>query len=134
MSYQALTTAPPPTPSRSRLSKSMVAAAPGIGAIDLSLHQKMLERLEALRLAVQQAPTLDQLVRLPEALQLLGGISKSTWYARLNPRSPSYDPRAPKPFKLGMSARSPSVWWRSALMTYAHVCANPQAAYEGGVA
>lgn len=121
-------------PSRTRLSQSMAAAAPVLGAVDSALHQKLLERLEAIHLAVHQAPTLDQLVRLPETLKILGGISKSTWYARLNPRSPSYDPRAPKPFKLGTSERSPSVWWRSALMAYAALCANPQADCNGGAA
>lgn len=125
---------PAAKPSRSRPSQSMAAAVPNIGIADSSIHQEMLERLEAIHLAVQQTPSLDQLVRLPEALKLLGGISKSTWYARLNPRSSSYDPRAPKPFKLGVSEHSPSVWWRSALMAYAQVCAGPQATYEGGVA
>lgn len=119
---------------RSRLSQAATTARPDAETVDSSIHKELLERLEAIHLAVQQAPNLDQLVRVPEALQLLGGISKSTWYARLNPRSPSYDPRAPKPFKLGMSEHSPSVWWRSALIAYAYACANPQATFEGGAA
>jgi predicted DNA-binding transcriptional regulator AlpA len=93
----------------------------------------MLERLETIYRAVQQAPILDQAIRLPEVLTI-AGVSKSTWYARLNPRSPSYDPRAPRPFKLGTSDRSPSVWWRSAVAAYVQACADACATYEGGVA
>jgi predicted DNA-binding transcriptional regulator AlpA len=70
-------------------------------------------------------PNFDQAIRLPEVLAIVG-VSKSTWYARLNVNSPSYDPRAPKPFKLGTSERSPSVWWRSAVMAYVSACADAQ--------
>ncbi|KRA46474.1 hypothetical protein [Pseudoxanthomonas sp. Root630] len=85
----------------------------------------MLERLEAIYRAIQQVPSLDHAIRLPELLAIVG-VSKSTWYARLNVNSPSYDPRAPKPFKLGTSERSPSVWWRSAVMAYVTACADAQ--------
>lgn len=134
MSCQASPNTQParPTPRRSRQSQAMATVLPEPRAADLPINQDVLERLEAIYKAIQQAPAVDQAIRLPEVRALLGGISKSTWYARLNPRSPSYDPRAPKPFKLGTSERSPSVWWRSAVMAYALACANAQASCAGG--
>ncbi|PZU25881.1 MAG: hypothetical protein DI584_12875, partial [Stenotrophomonas sp.] len=57
------------------------------------------------------------------------GLSKSTWYARLNARLPGYDARAPKPFKLGTSDRSPTAWWRSEVMAYVLACAAAQPAH-----
>lgn len=83
----------------------------------------VLERLEAIYKAIQPAPALDRAIRLAEVLGIVG-VSKSTWYARLNPSSPSYDPRAPQPFKLGATAGSPSAWWLSATMGYVQACAN----------
>lgn len=56
-------------------------------------------------------------IRLPEVLHLTG-LSRSTWYALLNPNDPSYDPTAPKPFKLGRSPHSPSVWWAWQVIAY----------------
>jgi len=56
-------------------------------------------------------------IRLPEVLHLTG-LSRSTWYALLNPNDPSHDPTAPKPFKLGRSAHSPSVWWAWQVIAY----------------
>ncbi|PRH82255.1 helix-turn-helix transcriptional regulator [Arenimonas caeni] len=56
-------------------------------------------------------------LRLPEVLYL-SGLSRSAWYARLNPNDPSFDPEAPRPFKLGKSRRSPSVWWAWEVIAY----------------
>lgn len=56
-------------------------------------------------------------IRLPEVLHL-SGDSRSGWYARLNPKDPSYDPDAPKPFKLGKSPQSPSLWWAWQVVAY----------------
>ncbi len=56
-------------------------------------------------------------IRLPEVLHL-SGDSRSGWYARLNPKDPSYDPDAPKPFKLGKSPHSPSLWWAWQVVAY----------------
>lgn len=56
-------------------------------------------------------------IRLPEVLHL-SGDSRSGWYARLNPKDASYDPAAPKPFKLGKSPNSPSVWWAWQVIAY----------------
>ena len=87
-----------------------------------------LERLEAILQTFQRSPVLDQAIRLPEVLSIVG-LSKSTWYARLNARLPAYDARAPKPFKLGTSDRSPTAWWRSEVMAYVLACAAAQPAH-----
>ena len=39
------------------------------------------------------------------------GLSRSTIYARLNPKSPSYDPTFPKPSELGHGMQNPPVGW-----------------------
>ncbi|MFT3755276.1 MAG: AlpA family phage regulatory protein [Pseudoxanthomonas sp.] len=79
---------------------------------------KVLENLKKiLQLAEVDASSSDRAIRLPEVLRLLG-IGKSTWYERLNAKSASYDPYAPKPFKLGNSDRSPTVWWQSEVLAY----------------
>lgn len=93
----------------------------------LSISSETLERLEAILQTFQRSPVLDQAIRLPEVLSIVG-LSKSTWYARLNARLPAYDARAPKPFKLGTSDRSPTAWWRSEVMAYVLACAAAQPA------
>lgn len=93
---------------------------------ETALDQALLDRLDAIFQSIQPAPDLDQAIRLPVVLDLVG-VSKSTWYALLNPGSKTFDPRAPQPFKLGPTPNSPSVWWRSAVMAYLRVCASPQA-------
>lgn len=126
MPFQAITaTHNGAAPRLNRLPQAMTASRPDPGAGDWHLKPDVLERLEAIYRAIQQAPSLDQAIRLPELLAIVG-VSKSTWYSRLNANSPSYDPRAPKPFKLGASERSPSVWWRSAVMAYVTACADAQ--------
>lgn len=91
-----------------------------------AFDQALLDRLDAIFRSIQPVPDRDQAIRLPVVLDLVG-VSKSTWYALLNPRSKTFDPRAPQPFKLGPSPNSPSVWWRSAVMAYLKACASPQA-------
>lgn len=93
-----------------------------------SLAYETLERMESIFRSLQCGPVQDQAIRLPEVLSLVG-VSKSTWYAGLNPRLPSHDPLVHKPFKLGTSDRSPSAWWRSEVMAYVHACANAHAVY-----
>ena len=114
-------------PDRRALTNS-AGAASSLSATPHEIDSSTLERLEAILHSLQRAPVQDQAIRLPEVLSIVG-ISKSTWYARLNPRLPSHDPRVPKPFKLGTSDRSPSVWWRSEVMAYVHSCANAHAKY-----
>ena len=102
--------------------QAIKATATASAAPDLAV----IERLDAIYKAIQPAPVLDRAIRLPEVLDIVG-VSKSTWYARLNPSSPSYDPRAPQPFKLGATAGSSSAWWLSATVGYGQACANAQA-------
>lgn len=136
MSYQVRSTAPRSRsiPPRNRLTQPAAAPQVSAGTADTVLDEEVLDRLlKSLHKAAQQAPSLDRAIRLPEVLCIVG-VSKSTWYARLNPRSPSHDPRAPHPFKLGPSLHSPSVWWRSAVMAYVQACAAPQAISAEGSA
>ena len=127
MSHNASSAHPSHTTHR-RASTNSAGAASSLSATPHEIDSSTLERLEAILHSLQRAPVQDQAIRLPEVLSIVG-ISKSTWYARLNPRLPSHDPRVPKPFKLGTSGRSPSVWWRSEVMAYVHSCANAHAKY-----
>lgn len=127
MSHNASSAYSSRTTHRRALTNS-AGAASSLSATPNEIDSSTLERLEAILHSLQRAPVQDQAIRLPEVLSIVG-ISKSTWYARLNPRLPSHDPRVPKPFKLGTSDRSPSVWWRSEVMAYVHACANAHAAY-----
>lgn len=91
--------------------------------VDVELLQqlgdsKLLDRLKDILLLTRaDGGANDRAIRLPEVLHVMG-IGKSSWYQRLNARSPSYDPLAPQPFKLGNSERSPSLWWHSEIITY----------------
>lgn len=100
-------------------------ATHGTESPESDVDQALLDRLDIIFRSIQSAPKLDQAIRLPTVLSLVG-VSKSTWYALLNPRSKTFDPRAPQPFKLGPSPNSPSVWWRSSVMTYLKACATSQ--------
>lgn len=44
-------------------------------------------------------------------LEVRTGLSRSTIYARLNPKSPSYDPTFPKAIELGCGMLNPPVGW-----------------------
>lgn len=67
-----------------------------------------------IRLDYSACPELHRAIRLPELLHVVG-LRRSAWYGLLNPRSPSYDPRAPKPFRLGRNA---SAWWLHEVLAY----------------
>lgn len=129
MSFQSSATSAPASASishrRHPLAQAIAVSAEEAATQTSSSDSDLFRRVEALCRALQLGPNLDQAIRLPELLAIVG-VSKSTWYARLNANSPSYDPRAPKPFKLGASERSPSVWWRSAVMAYVTACADAQ--------
>jgi prophage regulatory protein len=45
-----------------------------------------------------------QMLKLPELIKLIG-LSRSSVYDRLNPRSKRYDPDFPKPVKLNRASR-----------------------------
>ncbi|GAB1594735.1 helix-turn-helix transcriptional regulator [Lysobacter claricitrinus] len=111
---------------RCRLPRASRKSTSGAELPEAALEPAVLDRLDAICHVLQSVPELDQAIRLPAVLALIG-LSKSSWYARLSRRSPAYDPRAPQPFKLGTSRNSPSVWWRSAVMAYLNACASAQA-------
>lgn len=50
-----------------------------------------------------QGAVAHRLLRRKQLEQLLG-ISRSTIYARLDPKSPHYDPNFPKPIKIGATS------------------------------
>ncbi len=59
-------------------------------------------------------PELHRAIRLPELLHIVG-IGRSSWYGLLNPRSSTYDEKAPKPFRLGRAA---TAWWLHEVLAY----------------
>lgn len=84
----------------------------------VGLLEAILERLKFIGAREgDPAPDECRAIRLPEVLHLLG-ISKSALYDRMNPKSASHDPEMPRPFKLGRSEHSPSVWRHSAVIAY----------------
>lgn len=94
------------------------SAASDLEFLEELVNDNVLNRLQDIfQLARIDDRSNDRAIRLPEVLHILG-IGKSSWYQRLNARSPSYDPSAPQPFKLGNSERSPSVWWHSEIIAY----------------
>lgn len=85
-------------------------------ALRFIMETMMLPRLDAIAQAIgslapanEDDPGGTLLYRLPDILKLIG-ISKSTWYAWSNPKSPSYDPLLPQAIKLGDHPRSPAAW------------------------
>lgn len=92
------------------------------------LETRVMERLdqifEGVRKPEDSHPDDGQAIRLPEVLDILGGMSKSTLYGRLSASSKSYDPRAPQPFKLGNTQQSPSAWWRGEVIAYRQLLAK----------
>lgn len=84
--------------------------------------------LEAL---VEEALRTMRAIRLPEVLSMVG-CSKSHWYSMHDPRSPAYDPAAPRSFKLGRSDRSPTLWWQHEIQQYLEDLAEEQRMKRGG--
>jgi prophage regulatory protein len=54
-----------------------------------------------MKTTLTQQATQNRLLRRPE-LQMLIGLSRSSIYARLDPKSSQYDASFPKPIKLGV--------------------------------
>lgn len=128
MSYQTQPRSTPHAsadPLRREISRALTSATSNTDSPKAARKLAVPNHLDAVYHAIQSAPELDQAIRLPTVLAIVG-MSKSSWYARLSRRSPAYDPRVPQPFKLGTSRNSPSVWWRSAVMAYLNACANAQ--------
>ena len=113
-------------PSGLTVALASILANQSSAASDLEFLQELgnsnvLDRLKDIfQLARINDRSNDRAIRLPDVLHILS-IGKSSWYQRLNSRSPSYDPLAPKPFKLGNSERSPSVWWYSEVIAYLEI-------------
>lgn len=63
----------------------------------------------------------DRVVRMKELVTLIG-LSRSTIYDRLNPKSKRFDPTFPKPIQLGAS----SIGWKMGAVL-AWIAALPQA-------
>jgi prophage regulatory protein len=57
---------------------------------------------------IENTPPLSLLRR--NRLEVRSGLSRSSIYSRLDPKSPHYDPDFPKPIKLG-SGKNPPVAW-----------------------
>ena len=62
-------------------------------------------------------PSFRRAIRLPSVLEIVG-CGRSHWYSLLNEKSAAHDPTAPKPFKLGRSTQSPSVWWEHEVLAW----------------
>ena len=114
--------------------KAPVDSEPLLAAIRWLIETLVLGHLEAItdqikRLEVSDvaSPRHRRAIRLREVLQLLA-ISKSSLYDRLNPKSVSHDPALPRPFKLGNSDRSPTVWWHHEVLAYLQSHADLQRA------
>lgn len=58
----------------------------------------------------EQIPNSKTILRRKQ-VQARTGLSRSTIYARLNPKSPTYDPTFPKPIDLGLGMKNPPVGW-----------------------
>lgn len=58
----------------------------------------------------EQTKTAVRILRRKQ-LEERTGLSRSTIYARLNPKSPYYDPTFPKPIELGRGMQNPPVGW-----------------------
>lgn len=59
--------------------------------------------------ATQEAKEIRILRR--KQIETRTGLSRSTIYSRLNPKSPNYDPTFPKPIELGRGMKNPPVGW-----------------------
>jgi predicted DNA-binding transcriptional regulator AlpA len=113
------------TPNVSQSSSVHALSGTGCGSVPTIDQPAPCTNAAAVLSTLQSIAPYDRAIRLPEVLTIVG-VSKSTWYARLNPKSPFYDPRAPRPFKLGTSDRSPSAWSLIATLGYIGVCAGMQ--------
>lgn len=61
-------------------------------------------------MAAQTASSSSTVLRRNQLEKKLG-LSRSTIYGRINPKSPCYDPNFPKPIKLGAGAANAAVGW-----------------------
>lgn len=81
--------------------------------------------LDALRQVISHFPfeegladlSLHRAIRAKEVMQMTGD-KRSHFYDRLNTKSSSHDPTFPRPFRLGCSARSPTVFWAHEIVSW----------------
>jgi len=89
-----------------------VDASGGLGGHDLQSLGALFDRIHAI--AAIAAP---RAVRRPRVLELIG-IGRSHMYNLMDEKSPAFDPTFPRPFKLGKSPNSPSVWWEHSVIDW----------------
>lgn len=79
--------------------------------IDASVLKRLDEILEEVRRrdAREPNPASPTYVRMKELPRLIG-VARSTIHSWRNPKSPSYCPTFPEPYRLGSSANAPVVW------------------------
>ena len=81
--------------------------------------------LDALRQVIGHFPfedgladlSLHRAIRAKEVMQMTGD-KRSHFYDRLNTKSSSHDPTFPRPFRLGCSTRSPTVFWAHEIVAW----------------
>lgn len=71
------------------------------------------------------ASAVPRAIRRQRVLDLTG-IGKSHVYAMLDENSPAFDPTFPRPFHLGSSPNSPSVWWEGEIVEWLRSKAEAQ--------
>jgi len=81
------------------------------GTPQSELFRSVLDRL--LMIGVAMAEQINNALRIIRRKQLeeRTGLSRSTIYSRINPKSSSYDPEFPKPIDLGHGMQNPPVGW-----------------------
>ena len=102
-------------------SPAKLSAVPTAPGDTLPAIQSLLDALRQVisNLPVEEWPglSLHRAVRAKEVMQMTGD-KRSHFYARLNAKSPSHDPTFPRPFRLGTSARAPTVWWAHEILAW----------------
>lgn len=85
-------------------------------------HSAVNAEMPDIRALVDQIRTIitngtPRAIRIKGVCELTGG-SRSQIFNQLDPKSPAYDQDFPKPFRLGKSANSPSVWWEHEIVAW----------------
>lgn len=102
------------------------------------IEDKVLARVDAILTKVVDLEARSRLIDgdsnrtigLPEVLRILC-ISRSTLYDRINPKSKGFDPDFPRPFKMGNSIHSRSVWRQVDITSYLMSRAQSSARFGG---
>lgn len=71
-------------------------------------------------------------IRVPQVLAITGD-SRSSYYARQNPHSDTFDPSYPRPFRLDPSPRAPRLHWLHEIESWLETrAALSRSVQEGG--